>query len=70
MGHLGGGSERDVCIGTLYATTDVEPLVFQIAMLSKIQLPLWLAYTVIYSFVHPLLSIIDSNGNVKRLGRL
>ncbi|KAF8974775.1 hypothetical protein BDZ97DRAFT_1775331 [Flammula alnicola] len=31
MGHLGGGSERDI------------------AMLSKIQIPIWLAYTMIYS---------------------
>ncbi|CAA7260153.1 unnamed protein product [Cyclocybe aegerita] len=31
MGHLGGGSERDI------------------AVLSKLQLPIWLAYTIIYS---------------------
>ncbi|KAF9057401.1 hypothetical protein BJ165DRAFT_1378995 [Panaeolus papilionaceus] len=31
MGHLGGGSERDISVN------------------SKVQLPLWLAYTVIYS---------------------
>ncbi|KAF8901694.1 hypothetical protein CPB84DRAFT_1777208 [Gymnopilus junonius] len=31
MGHLGGGSERDI------------------AVLSKIQIPIWLAYTIIYS---------------------
>jgi len=31
MGHLGGGSERDI------------------AMLSKVQIPIWLAYTIIYS---------------------
>ncbi|KDR83336.1 hypothetical protein GALMADRAFT_235410 [Galerina marginata CBS 339.88] len=31
MGHLGGGSERDI------------------ALLSKVQIPIWLAYTIIYS---------------------
>lgn len=31
MGHLGGGSERDIKV------------------LSKVQVPLWLAYTIIYS---------------------
>lgn len=52
MGHLGGGTERDVCTSIHFTRHWYRPLVFQIAMLSKIQLPLWLAYTVIYSFVH------------------
>ena len=50
VGHIGGGSERDVSFA--FSTLNIDANKFRkIAVLSKIQIPIWLAYTIIYSSV-------------------
>jgi hypothetical protein len=50
VGHIGGGSERDVRFA--FSSLRQKPTKkSQIAVLSKIQIPIWLAYTIIYSSV-------------------
>jgi hypothetical protein len=56
MGHLGGGSERDVRLTTGQSRVQAiySRVHSQIKALSKIPIPIWLAYTIIYSSVHDL----------------
>ena len=50
LGHLGGGSERDVRVSQFtLVLTFVCVFRSQIKTLSKLPIPLWLAYTILYS---------------------